>query len=272
MSLPTPRLDDRHFQDLVDDAKRMIMARCPGWTDHNVSDPGVTIIEAFAHMTDVLLYRLNRVPDRLYVKFLELIGLTLHPPTSAGTGVTFSLSSPAQATLVIPAGTRVATLRSETQDPVVFASTADLAIVACTLSSVSTIAAGAATVDRTEQLAMRVPFHAFDEPPAPDDVLLVGLDEAVPGCAVRLQFRCTIAGVGVDPDDPPLAWEAFDGTEWLACELGEDGTGGLNRDGTIILHVPGGHACAVVDGRRGGWLRGGCCEPRRDNPRTARRR
>ena len=81
MALPAPDLDDRRFQQLVDDAKRMVMARCPTWTDHNVSDPGVTLIETFAYMTDVLLYRLNRVPDRLYLKFLELIGLQLFPAT-----------------------------------------------------------------------------------------------------------------------------------------------------------------------------------------------
>ena len=96
MALQAPDLDDRRFQHLVDDAKRMVMARCPAWTDHNVSDPGVTLIETFAYMTDLLLYRLNRVPDRLYIKFLELIGLQLFPATSARTGVTFCLSSPAQ--------------------------------------------------------------------------------------------------------------------------------------------------------------------------------
>jgi predicted phage baseplate assembly protein len=67
MALPAPNLDDRRFQDLVDDAKRMVMRRCPEWTDHNVSDPGVTLIETFAFMTDQLLFRLNQVPDRLYV-------------------------------------------------------------------------------------------------------------------------------------------------------------------------------------------------------------
>ena len=36
------------FQDLVDDAKRLVQQRCPEWTDHNVSDPGVTLIETFA--------------------------------------------------------------------------------------------------------------------------------------------------------------------------------------------------------------------------------
>ena len=83
MALPAPNLDDRRFQELVDEAKRMVMQRCPEWTDHNVSDPGVTLIETFAYMTDLLLYRLNRVPERRYVKFLELIGLRLFPPTAA---------------------------------------------------------------------------------------------------------------------------------------------------------------------------------------------
>ena len=99
--LPAPNLDDRHFQDLVDDAKRLVQQRCPTWTDHNVSDPGVTLIEAFAQMVDQLIFRLNRVPDLHYIKFLELIGVELRSaggragcrdllavgaPTAAGAG------------------------------------------------------------------------------------------------------------------------------------------------------------------------------------------
>src|SRR5215212_1189307 len=107
MALPAPNLDDRRFQDLVDDAKRMVMRKCPEWTDHNVSDPGVTLIETFAFMTDQLLYRLNRVPDRLYVKFLELIGLRLLPPTPAAAPVTFNLTAPADALFTVPRSTLV---------------------------------------------------------------------------------------------------------------------------------------------------------------------
>jgi pimeloyl-ACP methyl ester carboxylesterase len=78
MSLPAPHLDDRRFQDLVDDAKRLVQQRCPEWTDHNVSDPGVTLIEAFAQMVDQLIYRLNRVPDLPRIKVPVLITTGQH--------------------------------------------------------------------------------------------------------------------------------------------------------------------------------------------------
>src|SRR5947207_7886583 len=101
--LPAPNLDDRRFQDLVDDAKRLVQQRCPEWTDHNVSDPGVTLIETFAYMVDQLLYRLNRVPDRNYVAFLDLIGVRLHPPTTARALETFWLSAPQEPAVRLPA-------------------------------------------------------------------------------------------------------------------------------------------------------------------------
>src|SRR4029078_10889735 len=94
MPLPTVILDDRRFQDIVDQAKSMIPHYCPEWTDHNVSDPGVTLIELFAWMTDLLLYRLNQVPDKMYVRFLEMIGVRLESPRAASSPVPFSPSAP----------------------------------------------------------------------------------------------------------------------------------------------------------------------------------
>src|SRR5258708_12187847 len=94
MPLETPKLDDRRFQDIVDEAKSRIPRYCPEWTDHNVSDPGVALIELFAWMTDLLLYRVNQVPDRMYVKFLELIGVPLEPPPAPRAPVPSSLPTP----------------------------------------------------------------------------------------------------------------------------------------------------------------------------------
>lgn len=129
MALPSPNLDDRRFQQLVDEAKRYVQQRAPEWTDHNVSDPGVTLIETFAYLVDQLLYRLNRVPDKNYLAFLDLLGIQLYPPSAATADVDFWLSAPQPDTVTLPAGTEVTTAAGETEEAVVFATTDDLRIV-----------------------------------------------------------------------------------------------------------------------------------------------
>jgi predicted phage baseplate assembly protein len=266
MALPVPNLDDRRFQDLVDDAKRLVQQRCPEWTDHNVSDPGVTLIEAFAWMTDQLLYRLNRIPDRHYVKFLELIGVRLFPPSAARGGVTFWLSAPQPDAIRIPGGTQVATIRTETDDAVFFTTFDDLPIIPVRMAHVLTSADGKLHVDRSVEAEHGRAFAAFDAEPAAGNVLLVGLSDAAPSNAVRLDLRCTIEGVGVDPTWPPLAWEAWTGDDWTPCELDRDTTGGLNRDGEVVVHVPAAHTASVIEKLRAGWLRARVTAPEEGQP------
>jgi predicted phage baseplate assembly protein len=255
MALMVPNLDDRRFQDLVDDAKRLVQQRCPDWTDHNVSDPGVTLIELFAWMTEQLTYRLNRVPDRNYVKFLELIGVSLFPPTAARTEVTLWLTAPQPDVVRIPEGTQVATIRTETEEAIVFATTNDLPIVPCSLAEMGSMIDGKAYRDQWAALEKGTGVYPFKEVPQPGDALYIGLSDAVPSNAVRLRFKCHIEGVGVDPNNPPLTWEAWSGDDWEACELDSDTTGGLNRDGDVILHVPPSHTASLIAKKRAGWLR-----------------
>ena len=164
MSLPVPNLDDRRFQDLVDDAKRLVQQRTRRWTDHNVSDPGVTLIEAYAWLTDQLLYRLNRVPELNYIKFLELIGVKLFPPTAAHTGITFWLSAPQPETLTIPTGTEVATVRTGTSPGVVFSTTEDRPIVACSLQNVASMIGPKEVRDHNDALALKTGFLVLRQP------------------------------------------------------------------------------------------------------------
>lgn len=255
MSLPAPNLDDRRFQQLVDEAKRFVQQRCPEWSDHNVSDPGVTLIEAFAHMTDQLIYRLNRVPEKNYLAFLDLIGVKLFPASAARAGLTFWLSAPREAELRLREGTEVSTVSTGQDDRVVFATDRELAIVPCEFSALLTQPAGGRPSDRTEELLDGRDVACFTESPQVGDVMLLGLSAAVPNCAVLLALDSEVEGVGVDPRQPPLVWEAYDGDTWLPCEVDSDGTGGLNRPGEVVLHVPAGHAVAAVSGRRAGWLR-----------------
>ena len=90
-----PNLDDRKWQDLVDDAKRLIPTYAPEWTDHNTTDLGIALIELFAWLTEQNIYRLNRVPEKNYVKFLDLIGVTRDAPTAAEVNMTFVLAEDA---------------------------------------------------------------------------------------------------------------------------------------------------------------------------------
>ena len=107
MSIPVPNLDDRSFADLVQAARDRIQRVDPEWTDLSVHDPGIVLVEAFAHLTDTLLYRLNRVPDKLYAVYLGLLGTSLHPPTAAEATLEFSRLAPTGPQILIPRGTQV---------------------------------------------------------------------------------------------------------------------------------------------------------------------
>lgn len=107
MPLPVPNLDDRDYTRLLADAKAIIGARAPQWSDLSPSDPGIILVEAMAHLTESMIFRLNQVPDKALVCFLNLIGVAMTPPASAAVELIFSAKTGAE--VVIPRGTRVST-------------------------------------------------------------------------------------------------------------------------------------------------------------------
>ncbi|MBX7432764.1 putative baseplate assembly protein [Mycobacterium sp. Y57] len=257
--LPAPNLDDRTFQSLVDDARRHVHRHCPQWSDHNISDPGITLIETFAMMVDQLIYRLNQVPDRNYIKFLDMLGLELRAPGAAQGEVTFWLSAAQRHTITVRAETEVSTDRSDVTDPIVFSTTEQLDIVACSLDTGRVATAGAGSEPRPRlNGSAGDEFPCFSERPSPGDALLIGLDRAVPSCAVSLRVDCRVSGVGVDPNDPPYEWEAWTDQGWARCETERDETRAFNQLGHVVLHVPRGHLLdspREIGGKPQGWLR-----------------
>jgi predicted phage baseplate assembly protein len=263
MRLPDIALDDRGFQDLVSEARRRIAASCPEWTEHNVSDPGITLIELFAWMTEMLVYRVNRVPDKLHVRLLELMGVSLDPPTPARADVTFRLAAPALQPMLIPGReTEVAVPRIDGEPAIVFQTDADFPIPAArpvayvversgAMKDVGT-AGGFARPKGPDQLP-------FGMPPVPGDALYVGFDAPLGRLLIRVDVDCAQArGPGVDPEDPPLAWEVSspDASGWAEAAVLSDTTGGFNYgSGQVELAVPAGHAERVVGGQRNFWLR-----------------
>lgn len=75
MALPVPNLDDRTFDQLAAEARALIPRHFPQWTDYNSSDPGITLLELFAYLTDAAFYQINRVPERTRQNFAGLVNV-----------------------------------------------------------------------------------------------------------------------------------------------------------------------------------------------------
>ncbi len=83
MPLPAPILDDRSYEQLRDELIRRIPVYTPEWTDHNVSDPGITLIELFSFLGENLLYRFNQIPETTKLEFLRLLQIPVRPAAPA---------------------------------------------------------------------------------------------------------------------------------------------------------------------------------------------
>jgi predicted phage baseplate assembly protein len=277
MPLPIPNLDDLRFQrDLVDEARRRIIRYCPEWTDYNLSDPGITLIELFAWMTEMIVYRLNRVPEKNYLQFLEMMGVRLQPASSARAELTFYLSVPLPITpeddtvATVPQGLEVATRPTEEESEVTFTTDERLVLTAPRLVQLRREADF--HKNYLPRLGIEI-FYPFSQRPQVGDTFYLGFDEArdIRGYLLRLAFTCEeTQAVGVRREDPPLVWECSTGDGlWeqvpLSTRRGEkDTTGGLNNpQGSLTLYLPLTLRPDQVHGRSAYWLR--CrLEPRRE--------
>lgn len=260
MPLAAPKLDDRRFQEIVDEAKKRIPRHIEAWTDHNVSDPGVTLIELFAWMTEMILYRLNQVPERHYIKFMEMMGIQLREPVPAQVPVTFWLSAPQETDVVIPAGTEVASTQTETEPSIIYTINQDLKVQPPQLAAVLAGTAGEGerafrTLSLRRLGAGGEAYDVFSKEPKEDDALYVGFENRLSHHILGFQMDWDPAGgAGVDPTLPPYVWEAATTDGWQPCEVEMDTTKALNVAGRIRLHLPA-LARRRVDGKDLYWVR-----------------
>ena len=241
--LPEIVLDDLRFQELVSEARTRIVHHSPDWTEHNVSDPGITLIELFAWFTDILLYRINRIPERVHLALLELVGITPAPPRPARVDLRFVLDKPTPG-MTIPPGTEVAAPRTAGQDAIVFRTTAPVALPDGDLAA--------------RQL----------EPSEPGEALLLGFEQPLSGRVIRLEIDGSpaedVAG------QASIAWEASGPAGgWLEATVITDETDGLRLGaGAVTLELPADTAAAPFGGEELHWLR--CRAPRRPDARLLR--
>jgi predicted phage baseplate assembly protein len=249
MPLKVPRLDDREYQDLVDEARARIPLYTPEWTDHGASDPGITLIELFAFMTDIMLYRLNRVPEKNFIKFMELIGMRLQEASAAQVDVTFWLSAPQNIPIIIPGDIEVATTRTETDPSIVYSTDGPMTIQVPELAYLLTNyedEEGSRYYNSHTVTSIEAGFESIkvfaSETPRYDDAIYFGFEQDLSNHLLGFEFGVQDAeGAGIDPTNPPYVWEVLGSgldTNWIPLDIDIDETRGLNQQGLIRVHLP----------------------------------
>jgi predicted phage baseplate assembly protein len=262
VSLPQVQLDERGFQSLVDEARLRIAGKCPAWNEHNVSDPGITLIELFAWLTEMLIYRANLIPEKVQIALLEMMGVKLTPAEVAEADLRFLLSAPAASRVQFAAGAaEVAAAGSSQTDQVVFRNVKPILVPPLRLQAMRLVRHSRTSEVFVQEGVARV--HGSAQPglwseAQPQDGLYLGFLHPLSRLVVAVDVDAlTARGAGIAPQDPAWVWEvqARDGA-WSAATVISDTTGGLNNaTGTVQLQLPRaeGHPTSAARGLH--WLR-----------------
>src|SRR6185295_2109993 len=118
MPIPNPILDDRSYQQLRDELVLRIPVYTPEWTDHNPSDPGITLIELFSFLGENLLYRFNQIPEAARLEFLRLLQIPLRPAVPASSIITLTTEKPKGVLVALESEMKAGNLSFETKTEV----------------------------------------------------------------------------------------------------------------------------------------------------------
>lgn len=246
-----PVIDDRRFDDLVAEARTRIPRYTREWTDFNDGDPGFALVELFAWLGELLLFRMGEAPELNHIKFLELIGIELEPARPAATYITFPVDAAATAAYVeVRARTRVAGVEPDPEGPVIFETERTLLALKAKLDAVRAFSGGvyqdltAANAEPGE-----APWHPFGTSGDPGDALALGFayDAEFPA---RIELALTFWFAAAETTGviacggaskvcrDCLAWEFHDGRDWRPLTLRRDETDALSRTGQVALRTP----------------------------------
>lgn len=171
MTLPLPNLDDRRWDDLVEEARALIPVYAPQWTDHNIHDPGITLIELLAWIAEMDIYQVNRIPDTHRLKLLSLVGVRPRPPHGAQTAVTIQLNPGAPVT-ELAAGTQLEMRRAQDR-PIRFRLLNPLTVAPLRLQAVQ-VQIGSTFTNSGDKHKRGESIPVFGEDPHPGNALYLG--------------------------------------------------------------------------------------------------
>lgn len=256
MPLIAPNLDDRTFDEIVNELKKRMTTHCPEWTSLSPSDPGVTLLELFAFLAETLQYRMNRIPERNYIQFLKRMGVCQDPQMAAKTELQFNLTRPlgdgvkgeSESYLLAAGMISVATRRVEGEEVVEFTTDQDLLLTPPRLKLIEAISAVDSKESPRDFHAWRsetnvadidVGFRIFSEMPQSGDALCFEFGAEISGFTLKFEFN--FDDFKGDRAFPTILWRIFD-TEtemWEEIKPIFDSTESFHKSvGVVEISVP----------------------------------
>ncbi|MFW2438539.1 MAG: putative baseplate assembly protein [Arenicellales bacterium] len=271
LSSEFPTIDDRTYSDIVDEARARIQRYTPEWTDVNESDPGMTMVELFAWLTEMQIYRLGKVPELNYLKFLELIGIELNTAKPASAQLFFPIEDDyTDSYVVIPARTQVSTEEPDEDGDIIFETDHSLIALTAKMDAVMLSDSSHVRDVSIENEAADVSFSPFGKGASVGNAVYLGFVPTLtfPAVSFTLTFWSARDNSGsalecngaVSINRSQVQWEYWDGREWRGMVQLKDSTGGLEVSGELVLQLPVDEEFVAlelspVDGERY-WLRG----------------
>jgi predicted phage baseplate assembly protein len=251
-----PPIDDRSYDSLLAEVRTRIARYTPEWTpvwtDLNDSDPGITMVQVFAWLAELLTYRMNKVPELNYIKFLQLIGVELNPAEPAQAEVFFPVNdSFAGAFVIVPTHTQIMAEAPDGGPPITFETERSLVALKGQLAAVLAYDAYATTSVTSENQEAAQGFQPFGPEATDDSALLLGFDYA--GVFPAVEINLAITTLADDPksavftcglaDSPSfgsatIRWEFWNGSQWQTLSLLKDETRAFTRSGHVYLQTP----------------------------------
>lgn len=219
-----PVVDDRDRNDLRAELVAMAENYTDEW-DPTSQDVGTTLFEVFSRFESDVIGRLNEVPDKHRVAFLDALGFDRRPPQAARLPLTFRTADDVGHNVVVPGGTQ-AIATTDDGGSVIFEvpTDADFEATPATLTDVYGVDPGTDTiVDHTTPLEQGDPATLFTGTDRQRHALYLGHGELLnlaAGSTITVTVLTNAVGSVLEED---LDWEYYgvadDGSEdWHPLE------------------------------------------------------
>ncbi|NPV90555.1 MAG: putative baseplate assembly protein [Firmicutes bacterium] len=243
--LPLPNLDDRNFRQIAEESIRAIHKLFPEWTDENFHDPGITLIELFAWLTEMQAYYLDQISHQNKLKFLKLLGVDMRQAVPSRAEVSFSGVT---RRFILPKGTQVAAADQvfETVEPIL--------LIPSQIEKIIVLSEGRYQDVTSFNDSRGLSFFAFGREARRHDRFYLGLNQPLPlGQEVALSVslfddypvpRTPLETGSFDlVPSAQVSWYYYgetgiDGADWRPMEVSRDDTLDLSQSGQVLMTAP----------------------------------